>query len=57
VDAQWIYQELLDAVLGALRRRDVLVTLEEMVEVVAFQQAALEAAERRGTPVRLPSSE
>jgi len=53
IDARYIYPELLKAIVQAFSTGQAPVSGDELIEVVAFQEAALRSAERDGAPIRL----
>jgi predicted dehydrogenase len=53
VDTTWIYHHLLAAILPVLAGEPSPIAADELVEVVAFQEAALASSRQGGGPVRL----
>ncbi|HEX4212420.1 MAG TPA: Gfo/Idh/MocA family oxidoreductase [Candidatus Dormibacteraeota bacterium] len=53
VDASWIYKGLVEAIVGTMLSGKAPVEPAELIEVVAFQEAALQSRNHAGAPVEL----
>jgi len=55
VDGRYYYRELLKVIVGMLEKREWPLSAQELIEPIAFQEAALQSARNGGEEVKLPS--